>query len=121
MRYYNQAVAKSGEDKKCRSGGIGRRAGFRCLWSQDRVGSSPISCILFYFKCISNPRKSLILRGFSLFIFYYISNSGKICLFFAPRSCFVLKQLYSAENSLRIFSISSTVYTKFISTLSSIS
>ena len=28
-----------------RSGGIGRRAGFRCLWSQDRVGSSPISCI----------------------------------------------------------------------------
>ena len=35
--------------KKCRSGGIGRRAGFRCLWSQDRVGSSPISCIIFRF------------------------------------------------------------------------
>ena len=34
--------------KKCRSGGIGRRAGFRCLWSQDRVGSSPISCSIFY-------------------------------------------------------------------------
>ena len=33
---------------KCRSGGIGRRAGFRCLWSQDRVGSSPISCIIFF-------------------------------------------------------------------------
>ena len=33
--------------KACRSGGIGRRAGFRCLWSQDRVGSSPISCTIF--------------------------------------------------------------------------
>ena len=32
VRYYNQAVANSGEHKKCRSGGIGRRAGFRCLW-----------------------------------------------------------------------------------------
>ena len=38
--------------KKCRSGGIGRRAGFRCLWSQDRVGSSPISCIIFLL-CVS--------------------------------------------------------------------
>ena len=38
--------------KKCRSGGIGRRAGFRCLWSQDRVGSSPISCIIFSL-CVS--------------------------------------------------------------------
>ena len=28
----------------CRSGGIGRRAGFRCLWQQCRVGSSPIFC-----------------------------------------------------------------------------
>ena len=28
-----------------RSGGIGRRAGFRCLWQQCRVGSSPISCM----------------------------------------------------------------------------
>ena len=46
--------------KKCRSGGIGRRAGFRCLWSQDRVGSSPISCILFYF--IQN-QKELLLPG----------------------------------------------------------
>ena len=49
---------------KCRSGGIGRRAGFRCLWSQDRVGSSPISCILFYlsrenshlFQAVSNSK-----------------------------------------------------------------
>ena len=38
--------------KECRSGGIGRRAGFRCLWSQDRVGSSPISCIIFSL-CVS--------------------------------------------------------------------
>ena len=29
----------------CRNGGIGRRAGFRCLWQQCRVGSSPISCM----------------------------------------------------------------------------
>ena len=42
---------------KCRSGGIGRRAGFRCLWSQDRVGSSPISCILFFAKNILYPSK----------------------------------------------------------------
>ena len=48
--YYNQAVARERlKHKKCRSGGIGRRAGFRCLWSQDRVGSSPISCIIFFF------------------------------------------------------------------------
>ena len=33
--------------EKMQECGIGRRAGFRCLWSQDRVGSSPISCILF--------------------------------------------------------------------------
>ena len=49
--YYNQAVARERlKHKKCRSGGIGRRAGFRCLWSQDRVGSSPVSCILFLFR-----------------------------------------------------------------------
>ena len=42
------------QDKKCRSGGIGRRAGFRCLWSQDRVGSSPISCIVFFALRIKN-------------------------------------------------------------------
>ena len=48
VMYYNQAVARERlANKKCRSGGIGRRAGFRCLWSQDRVGSSPISCIIF--------------------------------------------------------------------------
>ena len=40
--------------KKCRNGGIGRRAGFRCLWSQDRVGSSPISCIVFFALRIKN-------------------------------------------------------------------
>ena len=28
----------------CRNGGIGRRAGFRCLWQQCREGSSPFSC-----------------------------------------------------------------------------
>ena len=49
MSYYNQAVARERlVNRKCRSGGIGRRAGFRCLWSQDRVGSSPISCVFFY-------------------------------------------------------------------------
>ena len=69
---------------KCRSGGIGRRAGFRCLWSQDRVGSSPISCILFYFKCISPPRKSLILRGFSLFIFLLYIKFWKNLPIFCP-------------------------------------
>ena len=49
----------------CRSGGIGRRAGFRCLWSQDRVGSSPISCIFFCLQTgkrrpdISHPAHSI--------------------------------------------------------------
>ena len=53
LSYYKWAVderskqSKASRLKKCRNGGIGRRAGFRCLWSQDRVGSSPISCILF--------------------------------------------------------------------------
>ena len=55
--------------KKCRSGGIGRRAGFRCLWSQDRVGSSPISCILFYF--IQNQKsRSAQHRHFCFFIYF---------------------------------------------------
>ena len=63
--------------KKCRSGGIGRRAGFRCLWSQDRVGSSPISCILFYF--IQNQKnRSAQHRHFCFFI--YFSFSEKISL-----------------------------------------
>ncbi len=48
--------------KKCRSGGIGRRAGFRCLWSQDRVGSSPISCIFFYVLLLPADRNSFIAR-----------------------------------------------------------
>ena len=61
----------------CRSGGIGRRAGFRCLWSQDRVGSSPISCILFYF--IQNQKnRSAQHRHFCFFI--YFSFSEKISL-----------------------------------------
>ena len=55
MLYYNQEVARKRlKHKKCRSGGIGRRAGFRCLWSQDRVGSSPISCIVFFALRIKN-------------------------------------------------------------------
>ena len=29
--------------KPCRSGGIGRRAGFKIQWPQGRVGSSPTS------------------------------------------------------------------------------
>ena len=46
--YTNKRAKEHEAHKKCRSGGIGRRAGFRCLWSQDRVGSSPISCIIFF-------------------------------------------------------------------------
>ena len=58
LRYYSQAVMSDCNNRKCRSGGIGRRAGFRCLWSQDRVGSSPISCILFLFYGKDLPRLS---------------------------------------------------------------
>ena len=58
LSYYKWAVDERSKQseasrlKKCRNGGIGRRAGFRCLWSQDRVGSSPISCIIFSL-CVS--------------------------------------------------------------------
>ena len=77
---------------KCRSGGIGRRAGFRCLWSQDRVGSSPISCILFYFKCISKPRKALILRGFCFFCFSSYIRLWQNSAPFLPLTFFLAKK-----------------------------
>ena len=83
LSYYKWAVderskqSKASRLKKCRNGGIGRRAGFRCLWSQDRVGSSPISCILFYF--IQNQKnRSAQHRHFCFFI--YFSFSEKISL-----------------------------------------
>jgi hypothetical protein len=50
LRYTNACVNQTRVYIECRSGGIGRRAGFRCLWSQDRVGSSPISCIFLFQK-----------------------------------------------------------------------
>ncbi len=50
LRYTYSCVKQTRIYIECRSGGIGRRAGFRCLWSQDRVGSSPISCIFYVQK-----------------------------------------------------------------------
>ena len=64
-----------------RSGGIGRRAGFRCLWQQCRVGSSPISCMkkeeglgirldLLLFAC----RSVTWSPGFKFSLFHVFSN-----------------------------------------------
>lgn len=33
----------------CRGGGIGRHAGFRCLWGNTRGGSSPLLGIIFIY------------------------------------------------------------------------
>ena len=89
MGYYNQAVARERlVNRKCRSGGIGRRAGFRCLWSQDRVGSSPISCIIFLFKLKKTPTNtgSQKSSGFP----YFLSNILFHIMIDSPACCIVI-------------------------------
>ena len=98
--YYNQAVARERlKHKKCRSGGIGRRAGFRCLWSQDRVGSSPISCIIFFLllrmpelriRLAVRHRMSLLFRlgssSFFLLCNFFQHNRIFFCSYFVEKS-----------------------------------
>ena len=85
--------------KKCRSGGIGRRAGFRCLWSQDRVGSSPISCIIFFLllripelriRLAVRHRMSLLFRlgssSFFLLCNFFQHNRIFFCSYFVEKS-----------------------------------
>ena len=54
-----------------------KRQGFRCLWSQDRVGSSPISCIIFLY------REALIQPGFPIFSCCernnFLITNGHVC------------------------------------------
>ena len=83
----------------CRSGGIGRRAGFRCLWSQDRVGSSPISCIIFFLllrmpelriRLAVRHRMSLLFRlgssSFFLLCNFFQHNRIFFCSYFVEKS-----------------------------------
>ena len=42
IRYYIDCELRVQHLQRRGDGGIGRRAGFRCLWWQHRVGSSPI-------------------------------------------------------------------------------
>gem|GEM_PF-2963782 len=48
--YTNKRAKEHEAHKKCRSGGIGRRAGFRCLWSLRPCGfkSHLLHLFLFY-------------------------------------------------------------------------
>ena len=69
----------------CRSGGIGRRAGFRCLWSQDRVGSSPISCIFF---CRNTETIVTVQLAELLQIIYCSSSAGSVYFHQDPAELF---------------------------------
>ena len=62
----------------CRNGGIGRRAGFRCLWSQDCAGSSPASCTLFLFS-LKKSHNTKWMRRFGVCIHFVL------CVFFLPK------------------------------------
>ena len=103
--YYKWAVderskqSKASRLKKCRNGGIGRRAGFRCLWSQDRVGSSPISCIIFFLllrmpelriRLAVRHRMSLLFRlgssSFFLLCNFFQHNRIFFCSYFVEKS-----------------------------------
>ena len=52
MMYYNFRQLREQQTRKRGDGGIGRRAGFRCLWWQHRVGSSPILRIRVRYQLI---------------------------------------------------------------------
>ena len=48
--YINTCAEEHEAHKKCRSGGIGRRAGFRCLWSLRPCGFKSHLLHLFLFS-----------------------------------------------------------------------
>ena len=50
--YYKFRQLREQQTTKRGDGGIGRRAGFRCLWWQHRVGSSPILRIKIRYQLI---------------------------------------------------------------------
>ena len=95
LSYYKWAVDERSKQseasrlKKCRNGGIGRRAGFRCLWSQDRVGSSPISCIIFF----------LLLRIPELRIRLAVRHRMSLLFRLGSSSFFSVVQFFSAQQN----------------------
>ena len=79
--YYNFRQLREQQTMKRGDGGIGRRAGFRCLWWQHRVGSSPILRIRVRYQLIpdflcsnSNSFLNYFFQDFALYFKSIFSN-----------------------------------------------